>query len=1031
MKKKVVWLPYDFDTAIGINNEGALVFGYELEDIDHLEGGADVFNGQESVIWKNVRAAFFNELQAMYQQLRSQGKLSYDVIEKMFEEHQNKWPEAIFNEDAWFKYIDPLISPSAGKQPTAAYLSMLQGSKAEQRKWWLYNRFRYMDSKYNAGDALSDVIQVRGYSKADITVTPYADIYPTVKYGSYLVSTRGKRGTATTLVCPLDTLNDTEIYIYSASQLASVGDLSGLTVGFADFSMATKLQDLKLGDADSNYRNLNLKELYLGNNVLLKTIDIRNCTALGTGDQKSVNISGCTNVEEVYFDNTKITSLVLPNGGVLKKLHLPNTITNLTIQNQTRITELVADVSGVSTLRIENCPTVDTKSMLNVIQENTRVRFVDFRWEAADYNEIKTLCDRLDTMRGLDINGNNLEYAYVQGIIHTYSLTGAQIAEIKQRYPYLTLTADHTSAVLTYKTFDGSSVIGSEDVLDGGNGTLTNSTARAQDAQYTYSPDGWATEPNGNKNADALKNVTADRTVYAAYSKTLRSYTVTWIKASADGGGTLQTKTYTYGTTVNAASAYTGSTPTTSQGSAEDYPFEGWNPASATVQGNTTFTAKFGSPIDVSEISDSWDQIIAAIDAGTYATKYKVGQYKPLDLGTEGTINMQIVAMDADELADGGGTAPLTFIGKETLKTLQKWHTSTSAPDEQMWRGCSLRAHLIDTVLPLIPSTVRGRLLNVTKAYVSTNATFCTDVSRVWIPSLYEITGTALKSGVSDFPKYTKVYSSNADRIKVTLAEGRAYSWWLRDSSSVTKAYRISSTGEEGASNMYGSNFGVCLGFCLGLEQPTITDTWDEILAAEYDGTYKTKYSIGDTVKVDLGTEGSHLFEIVAFDTDDKADGSGKAKITWISKNLLSTGVRHNRESWSVSDIRSFLANTVKGFLPEVVKNSIVTVTKVQSTYDTSAGKIIVNGETTEDDLWIPSRREMYGSSTDESIGAVYTDRFTNNDARVKNPKGDSSTSYSLRSRTSASKYRSVTATGAIGSEPLASTMLICLGFCT
>ena len=32
MKKKIVFLPYDFDTAIGINNEGALVFGYDLEE---------------------------------------------------------------------------------------------------------------------------------------------------------------------------------------------------------------------------------------------------------------------------------------------------------------------------------------------------------------------------------------------------------------------------------------------------------------------------------------------------------------------------------------------------------------------------------------------------------------------------------------------------------------------------------------------------------------------------------------------------------------------------------------------------------------------------------------------------------------------------------------------------------------------------------------------------------------------------------------------------------------------------------------
>ena len=179
IKKKIFWPIYDADTAIGINNEGALVFSYELEDTDHLSGGADIFNGQQSVIWNNIRDAFGDELKAMYQNLRSTGALSYDKVEQMFEEHQDKWPEAIFNEDAWFKYIDPLIDDGDG-----AYLDMMQGSKAEQRKWWLYNRFRYIDSKYNAGDALSDLIQLRGYAKADITVIPYADnpdLYPEVE----------------------------------------------------------------------------------------------------------------------------------------------------------------------------------------------------------------------------------------------------------------------------------------------------------------------------------------------------------------------------------------------------------------------------------------------------------------------------------------------------------------------------------------------------------------------------------------------------------------------------------------------------------------------------------------------------------------------------------------------------------------------------------------------------------------------------------------------------------------------------------
>ena len=197
LRKRCVMLPYDMDTSIGINNEGSLVFSYNLEDIDKTDKGADVFNGQQSVLWKNVRAAFFEELKAMYQSLRSTGALSYDKVERMFEEHQAKWPEAIFNEDAFFKYLAPLID-----EGSAAYLSMLQGSKAEQREWWLWNRFKYIDSKYNAGDSLTDVITLRGYAKSNITVTPYADIYATVKYGSYLVQQRAARNLPVELVCP-------------------------------------------------------------------------------------------------------------------------------------------------------------------------------------------------------------------------------------------------------------------------------------------------------------------------------------------------------------------------------------------------------------------------------------------------------------------------------------------------------------------------------------------------------------------------------------------------------------------------------------------------------------------------------------------------------------------------------------------------------------------------------------------------------------------------------------------------------------
>ena len=408
-------LPYDFDTAIGTNNEGALVFSYDLEDIDHTASGADVYNGQESVLWVNMRQAFQAEIKAMYQSLRRDGKLSYADTEQRFEDHQNKWPEAIFNEDAYFKYLAPLIEDNS-----AAYLGMLQGSKAEQRKWWLYNRYRYLDSKYNAGDALTDVITVRGYAKSDITVKPYADIYATVKYGSYLVQNRAARNREQTLVCPLDNVNDTEIYIYSASQLADVGDLSGLMVGYAEFSMATRLQSLKIGDSSATYSNANLTELYLGNNTLLRTLDVRNCPNLGLGEvQQAVDISGCTNIEEVYFDGTSITGLSLPNGGILKVLHLPGTVTNLTIRNQMAMTEFVMpDYSNISTLRLENNSSViDPVAIMMDIADNSRVRIIGFDVEMTS-SEFNAFIDKLDTMRGMDENGNNTNLAHISGHIY-------------------------------------------------------------------------------------------------------------------------------------------------------------------------------------------------------------------------------------------------------------------------------------------------------------------------------------------------------------------------------------------------------------------------------------------------------------------------------------------------------------------------------------------------------------------------------------------------------------------------------------
>ena len=449
----------------------------------------------------------------------------------------------------------------------------------------MYNRFKYMDSKWNAGEALSQVIQLRGYAKANITVTPYADIYPTVKYASYVVQERGQHGQPSTLVCPLSSVNDTEIYIYSAPQLASVGDLSGLKVGFADFSMATRLQAIKIGSNASGYDNPNLTALTLGNNVLLQTLDVRKCSGLGTGDQKTVDLSGCEIIEEVYFDGTAIQGAALPNGGVLRVLHLPSTITNLTIMNQKNITDLtVGSYSNISTLRLENVPTVDSEAILRAVPTNTRVRLIGFTWECSTAAEIDGLMDILDTMRGLDESGNNMETAQVSGTIHIDSLTGDQIAEFNERYPYITIDADHTESHLYYYNFDGSQLLYDETIYDGGDGAYSATPSKTSDAQYVYTFAGWSTQKEqvGGGDPNATKGIVANRNVYAAYTTVVQKYMVRFY----NGSTLLQTvDNVPYGGNAT----YTGTAPS-KEG---DWEFDGWNPSPVAIQGNTDCYAMF------------------------------------------------------------------------------------------------------------------------------------------------------------------------------------------------------------------------------------------------------------------------------------------------------------------------------------------------------------------------------------------------------------------------------------------------------
>lgn len=97
---------------------------------------------------------------------------------------------------------------------------------------------------------------------------------------------------------------------------------------------------------------------------------------------------------------------------------------------------------------------------------------------------------------------------------------------------------------------------------------------RATDAQYVYTFSGWTSEAGGAASAAALSDISADRTVYAAYATEYVMYTVNWY----DGETLMKTEKVRYGGTATP--------PDTKK---DGYVFDGWGTEDFTIYGNTDF----------------------------------------------------------------------------------------------------------------------------------------------------------------------------------------------------------------------------------------------------------------------------------------------------------------------------------------------------------------------------------------------------------------------------------------------------------
>lgn len=540
------WYPifYDMDTMLGLNNYGYNKFNYTAIDTEK-----NLYNAENSVLWKYFREVFEEEIAEMYNKLRGAG-LDYKSVVNNYNNNQaDAWNEALYNADIYYKYIRPFTEgyytgdpdpddPSknyveAGKRN---YLYAAQGPRSMHRQWWLNNRFNFFDGMYLSDDYKEDYFEMRLYTPSsedgfvvdtsvtaetyvpgvshyiyneetktyeismeafnaektyfiidkgiagsanvvppcnDFTLTPLYDQYLSVGYGKgsngqTVGPVFAKANTSKTLKASQASFIDTETYIYGGSFLKDLGDLSPQYMGKFNFpkSGQTKLERLIIGNPHNDYYNPNFSSLDIGSSApYLQELNIMNCRGLAN---RPIDISKCGRIKTVLATGSGITSLAVPEYGILEELRLPKTIGTLSLVNHLNLRDekftigecnynpitkeynYTNNFAGIRSLQVENTPI----NSYQIIMDSERLIYVSlkgFEWTITSNSLNEMVLEQIDVLEKLKdkraFDGVSTLAASVSGNIHI-AIEGAKVnaIDIYNKYwnvfPNVTFTYD-------------------------------------------------------------------------------------------------------------------------------------------------------------------------------------------------------------------------------------------------------------------------------------------------------------------------------------------------------------------------------------------------------------------------------------------------------------------------------------------------------------------------------------------------------------------------------------------------------------
>lgn len=425
---------YDNDTALGINNNGKMVFDAGLEDIDRLDNSW-VYNEGPSVFWRRIRKNMTSELATLYTDLKGECFNAKNLIDE-FDTWQAQFPENLWRLDFERKYYRPY---DVGGE--VSYLrDMANGRKKYQRREFENNMCIYINSKYlpTASYDPTDFIHFRPvnpqnvYQSRKIFIKPYSSMYINLSIGNDENSAKTSERTMAGETREFDIsgaianvvdLQNIQCKIYNASRIMEITGLENYYPDQIALAAGKKLRKITLGAdyvhdengdviyvngsgervEDPNegtplaYTNTNTKVLELGvsesTNPVLEELDIRNCQGL-TG---TFNLAGCISLTKLLAQGTQISYFILPNGGLVRELHLPSTTTTLNFQNLKLLTTVdILSYGNINSITINNTPNIDVLGIINsTINNLTTIKINKINWTNLDsLNIVKEIYDK-------------------------------------------------------------------------------------------------------------------------------------------------------------------------------------------------------------------------------------------------------------------------------------------------------------------------------------------------------------------------------------------------------------------------------------------------------------------------------------------------------------------------------------------------------------------------------------------------------------------------------------------------------------